>query len=241
MSTSFAPSRRQVLAGAGATLLLKQAARLQGQAPAVTVFSRTTIVTPAGVLNDAALAVQGNLIAAIGPTADVLRSYPNAQVIDSRGKALLPGLINCHAHLGATIARGFNEDFGFPNSFKLAVSPNSLLSREESQLMNVVGALEAIRSGATTVVQNGGNIAPIAEALAKSGQRWVFAESIRDTENGGGRYVSGSVGQKRGAQVFRQTARRRDAAHHGSLQRMAWETRASQRVSRRGARGDLLA
>ena len=31
-----------------------------------------------------------------------------------------PGLINCHAHLAATLARGFNEDFGFPNSARLA-------------------------------------------------------------------------------------------------------------------------
>jgi cytosine/adenosine deaminase-related metal-dependent hydrolase len=66
---------------------------------------------------------------------------------DGRGKAILPGLINCHAHLAATLARGFNEDFGFPNSARLAVEPNSLLRGEEATLMVTIGALEAIRTG----------------------------------------------------------------------------------------------
>ena len=60
-----------------------------------------------------ALAVDGDVIAAIGPTEDLLRAYPQAEVYNGRGKALLPGLINCHAHLTATLNRGITEDFGF--------------------------------------------------------------------------------------------------------------------------------
>jgi cytosine/adenosine deaminase-related metal-dependent hydrolase len=130
-----------------------------------------------------ALAVVGDTTAAIGPTDQILRTYANADVYDGRGKALFPGLINCHAHLTATLQRGFNEDFGFPNSAKLAVQPASLLQGEESTLMVVVGALEAIRTGTTTFVENGGGIGRYAGALSKTGLRWVFAESIRDSEN----------------------------------------------------------
>ena len=57
------------------------------------------------------------------------------QLAQRRGKALLPGLVNCHAHMSAVIARGFNEDFGFPNTARLAVSPASLLQGEERTLM----------------------------------------------------------------------------------------------------------
>jgi cytosine/adenosine deaminase-related metal-dependent hydrolase len=95
----------------------------------------------------------------------------------------LPGLINCHAHLAATLARGFNEDFGFPNSARLAVQPASLLQGEEATLMVTVGALEAIRTGTTTMVENSGGIGRSASALAQTGLRWVFAESVRDSEN----------------------------------------------------------
>ncbi|MBU0491474.1 MAG: amidohydrolase [Chloroflexi bacterium] len=47
-----------------------------------------------------ALAVYGNRIAAVGPTADVLALRgPNTIVIDLRGQAVLPGFIDSHVHL----------------------------------------------------------------------------------------------------------------------------------------------
>ena len=182
-------SRRELLAtaGAGAAALLLDPGAAQAQQPAASggvVFTHTTVVTDTAVQHDVALAVQGDAIAAIGPTDEILKRFPQAEVYDGRGKALLPGLINCHAHLGQTISRGFNEDFGFPNSYKLAVQPGSLLSRDEATLMVVVGALEAIRTGTTTIVENVGGIAPTAAGLAGTGIRCVFAESATDREGG---------------------------------------------------------
>jgi 5-methylthioadenosine/S-adenosylhomocysteine deaminase len=180
-------SRRQLLAGAGAgaaALLLEQRG-LQAQATSrrTIVFSRTTVVTGDAVLDDVALAVEGDKIASIGATNTILEKYPNAEIYDGRGKALLPGLVNCHAHMAAVLARGFNEDFGFPNSARLAIQPTSLLQGEEGTLMVSVAALEAIRTGTTTIVENAGGIGRSAAALAQSGLRCVFAESIRDSEN----------------------------------------------------------
>jgi cytosine/adenosine deaminase-related metal-dependent hydrolase len=180
-------SRRELLAsaGAGAAALLLDQDAIQGQTPSPTtiVFSHTTVVNADAVQNDVALAVQGAKIVAIGPTDEVVKTYPKADVYDGRGKALLPGLINCHAHLAATLARGFNEDFGFPNSARLSIQPASLLQGEEATLMVTVGALEAIRTGTTTIVENSGGISRHAAALAKTGLRCVFAESVRDSEN----------------------------------------------------------
>ncbi len=187
-SESVNLTRRQLLAGASAAAFVFDQAGLQAQAPSnkTVVFSHTSVVTGDTVEDDVALAVEGNVIAAIGPTDVVLKSYPRAEVYDGRGKALFPGLMNCHAHLGATIERGFNEDFGFPNSWHLAINPNSLLSKEESTLMITVGALENLRAGGTTVVQVAGNIASSASSLAQIGMRVVFAESIGDKEGPGG-------------------------------------------------------
>jgi 5-methylthioadenosine/S-adenosylhomocysteine deaminase len=180
-------SRREWLAGAGAgaaALLLEKASlRAQPASTRAIVFRNTTVVNPDLVQNDVALAVAGGTIAAIGPTDQILKSYPNADVYDGRGKALFPGLVNCHAHLTATLERGFNEDFGFPNSAQLKVRPASLLQGEEQALMVTIGALEAIRTGTTTFVENAGGIGRYAGALSKTGLRWVFAESIRDSEN----------------------------------------------------------
>jgi len=180
-------TRREILAGAGAgaAALLLDPTRLHAQSPAPRpiVFRNTTVVNADAVQNDVALAVAGDTIVAIGPTDAILKNYPNADVIDGRGKAIFPGLVNCHAHLTAVLERGFNEDFGFPNSAQLKVRPASLLQGDEAALMVTIGALEAIRTGTTTFVENAGGIDRYAGALARSGLRWVFAESIRDSEN----------------------------------------------------------
>src|SRR5215813_8877921 len=188
-------TRRQLLAGAGAStaaaLLDRKRLDVHAQATRAArtgssravVFAHTTVVTVNAVQDDVALAVDGDKIAAIGPTDAIQRSYPNADVYDGRGKALFPGLINCHAHLAATLERGFNEDFGFPNSARLAVRPATLLQGDEGTLMVSIGALEAIRTGTTTIVENAGGIGRSAAALAQTGLRCVFAESIRDSEN----------------------------------------------------------
>lgn len=187
MPNSIDITRRELLAGAGATaasLLLTPAnAQAQPAANRTVVFANTTVVTVDTVQDDVALAVSGDSIAAIGPTEQVLKAYPGAEVYNGRGKALFPGLVNCHAHLGATLARGFNEDFGFPNSAKLAVQPNSLLQPGEATLMVTIGALEAIKTGTTTLVEMSSGIGPHAAALAGSGLRMVLAEAIRDSEN----------------------------------------------------------
>lgn len=194
LGTAVSISRRELLAGAGAgagALVLGQSgaeAQAREQARAGThdrpvVFTHTTVVNADGTQEDVALAVKGGKIAAIGPTDEILRKYRNADVYDGRGKALLPGLINCHMHMSAVLSRGFNEDFGFPNSAGLTVSPDSLLRGDEPTLMMQVAALESIKTGTTTIVENTANIMRNAATLAGTGLRCVFAESVRDAEN----------------------------------------------------------
>ena len=185
-------SRRALLAGATAVAgaavwpgLSSHAQQAANGNNGTLVFTNTTVVTNDAerrTLLNVGLAVQGDRIAAIGDTSEILARFPNAEVYDGSRKAILPGMINCHAHLAQALDKGFNEDFGFPNSLQLPESPASLISPEEATLMSMVGALEALRGGTTTVVQNVGGIARDAEALASTGQRWVFAESVRDIE-----------------------------------------------------------
>lgn len=186
MAQSNDMSRRELLAGASAgaaALLLDEGgAQAQGAARPI-VFANTTIVTPDATHDRFALAVVDDKIAAIGPSARILAQYPNAEIVDGWGKAILPGLINCHAHLTATLERGFNEDFGFPNASHVALPPTRLLQGDEKGLMAQIGVLEAIKSGTTSLVQNEAGIGSYAAALARSGLRLIFAESVADTAN----------------------------------------------------------
>ena len=66
-----------------------------------TIIHDTTIVTtgPAGsVQYDAALVVENDRIAAIGQ-ANKIKPPKDAQVIDARGKFLIPGLWDMHVHV----------------------------------------------------------------------------------------------------------------------------------------------
>ncbi len=112
-----------------------------------TVIANTTIVTgDAGrtVLHHAGIAISEDRIVSVGPTDAVQQAHPGAEVVDGGGKAVFPGLINCHTHLLATGDRGILEDFGFPTRLTFPVSARSLLSQEERQTLALLGALESI-------------------------------------------------------------------------------------------------
>lgn len=94
--------------------------------------------------------------------------------------------------------------------------------------MVAVGALEAIRTGTTTMVENVGNIARGASALAVSGLRCVFAESVRDSENVAGPMSAARLDE---SETPRFSARLRDEG----LQRIsdlftAWDGKENGRI-----------
>ena len=189
-----------------------------------TVIANTTIVTgDAGhtVLHDAGIAISEDRIVSVGPTDEIRQAHPDAEVVDGRRKAVFPGLINCHTHLLATGDRGILEDFGFPTRLAFPVSARSLLSHEERRTLALLGALESIRSGTTSLLEISSDVSDYAADLAATGLRLALAENINDVDEAQAR--SG---------VYRFDAARADAG----LQRCAdlvesWHGRHQGRVS----------
>ncbi|MCH9039967.1 MAG: amidohydrolase family protein [Chloroflexi bacterium] len=150
-----------------------------------TIIQNATIVTGdpgRTVLHGSAIAVDGDRIVAIGPTGEVSAAHPVAERVDGAGKAVFPGLINCHTHLLATADRGILEDFGFPTTLRFPVAARALLTEEERQVMATLGALEAIRSGTTCLLEIQAGVAGHAETLAKTGLRLVLAHNFNDVD-----------------------------------------------------------
>jgi 5-methylthioadenosine/S-adenosylhomocysteine deaminase len=152
-----------------------------------TLIHDTTIVTvdDAGtILHDAALVVAGARIAALGPTGELAARYPDAERLDGRGRAVLPGLANTHTHLARVLARGIYEDLSPPHTppFTGGLAPLPLpeLSAEEERVMAELGALEAIRSGTTLVLEEGAKLDAYAGALLATGLRLVLCERAWD-------------------------------------------------------------
>jgi 5-methylthioadenosine/S-adenosylhomocysteine deaminase len=153
----------------------------------VTIVHDTTIVTSddAGAIHyDAALVVDGGRIAALGPSAELLARHPSAERVDGRGRAVLPGLANTHTHLSRVLARGIYEDLSPshtpPFTGGLAPLPTPTLSADEERVMVLLGALEAIRSGTTLLLEESPGIDAYAGALADTGLRLVLCERAWD-------------------------------------------------------------
>lgn len=153
--------------------------------PAILIDGATIVTGDAAgtIHHGGAIAIEADRIAAIGTSAELLARYPAATVINGRNRAVMPGFANTHTHLHLTLARGIFEDMSSPNTPPFdAVNrlPLPRLSDEEHTVMCQLGALEAIRSGTTALLEDNIGIARYAQQLADSGLRLVLAERAWD-------------------------------------------------------------
>ena len=131
-----------------------------------------------------ATAIEGKRIAGLGPDSEVAARFPGAEVIDGTGRAIFPGFANIHTHFVMTLARGVFEDLSPPHEppFCGGLSPIPLpaLSPAEQAVMCQLGALEAIRSGTTAVLEDAAQIENSAQEMVDTGLRMVLAERSWD-------------------------------------------------------------
>jgi cytosine/adenosine deaminase-related metal-dependent hydrolase len=102
-----------------------------------------------GDLPNGDVLVEGERIAAIGARLAV----DDAEVLDARGCLVLPGLIDTHRHTWQTQLRGLCADWTLDDYFlgiRLTMSP--AYSAEDVWIGNYLGALEALDTGVTTIL-----------------------------------------------------------------------------------------
>jgi 5-methylthioadenosine/S-adenosylhomocysteine deaminase len=119
--------------------------------------ARKLFVTGAKVLTDFAAApavkdilIEDGIIAAISSAqAD---PPPDVKRLDARGKLAIPGLVNAHYHSHDVLARGMFEDLALEGWIALAILPPvRVLTRREARLRTLLGAIDCLRNGITTV------------------------------------------------------------------------------------------
>lgn len=117
-----------------------------------TLIRSATILTMDDRLGDlvgADLLVEGDRIAAIGP--DIAVS--DAEIVDGRGRIVIPGLINAHIHTWQTALRGFAANWTLPEYFRRMHAGLATLFRpEDIYIATLMGALNQVNFGATTLV-----------------------------------------------------------------------------------------
>jgi 5-methylthioadenosine/S-adenosylhomocysteine deaminase len=131
-------------------------------------------------IEQGAIAINGEFIDAVGSASDLTARYPNAEVVHLGHAAILPGFVNCHAHLELSAFRGaldsVEHDFR-----KWLLKLNELRAgAAEADLGEWAynGAMEGVRAGVTCFGDVGRLGGLGFEALRRAGLRGiVFQET----------------------------------------------------------------
>ena len=73
------------------------------------VIRDTTVVTVDRrdtIQHDAAVAIEGDRIVAVGPSDELKVRFAGATAVDGSGKVVMPGFANVHTHFSLIIAKG---------------------------------------------------------------------------------------------------------------------------------------
>jgi len=148
-----------------------------------TLYSaRWVLPVSSNAIADGAIAVEDEVIVAVGKRAALVTQFPEATVRDFGGSAIIPGLVNSHSHLELTAMRGLLEteetDF-FAWLKKLTTVRLERMTAEDLNVSAAWGVCEAARAGVTCVADASDSASESMKALCDVGLRGiVFQESF---------------------------------------------------------------
>ncbi len=126
--------------------------------------------------------VRGERIVAVGPNA-ARQAHRPARVVDARGCAVIPGLVQAHVHLCQVLFRGMADDLPLLEwlaqriwPFEAAHDARSLRASAE------LGLLEMMRAGTTTILDMGTvhHHDEVMDACLRSGIRAISGKTMMD-------------------------------------------------------------
>ncbi len=128
--------------------------------------------------------IEGRIIIAVGPD---LAADGVHEIIDARDRLVVPGLINAHYHSHDTLCRGMFEELPLEMWLLYTLPMGANRSKEELRARTLVGAVESLRCGITTV-QDMLGLVPLDEpstdvvvqAYRDAGIRVVFSPMVWD-------------------------------------------------------------
>ncbi len=117
-----------------------------------TLIKSATIITMDDAIGDFSngdLLVEGGRIADIRPNIDAA----DAEIVDGKGRIVIPGLINAHMHTWQTGLRGFAANWTLLEYFRRMHAGLATVFRpDDIHIATLVGALNQINHGVTTLV-----------------------------------------------------------------------------------------
>ena len=147
---------------------------------AVTVDATRRIIT------DAAIAVENDIIVAIGKRDTIAAQFPDAdKIIEGRGRIALPGLIDAHAHSPQAMLRGVADDLPWRPYLEDYIWPlQGSYDADDADISLQLCILEMITTGTTCyvdpLVHTRYDFDRQAATIERMGIRAVMAKSVMD-------------------------------------------------------------
>ena len=151
--------------------------------PVDTILAHGTVVTmdPSyTVIENGAVAIRGDSIAAVGHSHEIGEQYQAAETVDCSGLIITPGLVNAHTHVPMTLLRGLADDLRLDVWLIGYMMPveRSFVNPSFVDLGTRLACAEMIRSGVTSFADMYYFEETVAEATASVGLRAVCGQTI---------------------------------------------------------------
>ncbi len=129
------------------------------------------------VIEDGAVLVRGDSIVEVGSLAQMRDRHPGQEVRDFGSAALLPGFVDVHTHLEYSVFRGLLNDLPYTQWKLQLLRKERLLGADDWEVSARLGALEAIRSGITTIADMSDSGASV-RAAEEAGLRGIVYREV---------------------------------------------------------------
>ena len=134
---------------------------------------------PERVIEDGYVSIEGNKITGIGKTSNLKNQSGYEKVINAKGKAVLPGIVNAHTHLATECFRGITDIY--PEMHFTFVVKN-FFGEKQLYDLSLLGCLELMNSGTTCTGDNYQRSSIIAKSFDDAGLRGVVSEQITQAD-----------------------------------------------------------
>ena len=160
----------------------------------MTLLKNATVVHlhPPKVLENTDIAIDGGTIVEVGREAAAAANGPGERTIDLAGRVVMPGLVCGHTHFYSALSRGILARIE-PSSDFVATLQNlwwrldRAIDGEILEASAMAGALDAVRSGCTSVIDHHaspscivGSLDVIAGCLERTGLRGILCYETTD-------------------------------------------------------------
>ena len=160
------------------------------------------------ILNDAGIAIDGQLIVAVESSEVLKQRFRQAEIMDGEGMVAIPGLIDTHAHADQSLLRGLGDKMHWMPFLDGVIEPY-LAERDPADgvLANALSMMEMIRAGTTCFVSP--NVDPrddyglLTDVVEQLGIRAVLGRFITPQDGSDNEYAARTAVAKAAA-VMRQ-------------------------------------